>query len=56
MIGRLTTLGPPEIGDTFLHSWEVLADIISDEVCKGMLIDLGVSLQLLIDCFGVGMS
>ncbi|RSL85308.1 hypothetical protein CEP51_003421 [Fusarium floridanum] len=32
-------------GDTFLHSWEVLADIISDEVCKGMLIDLGLGVR-----------
>ncbi|KAL0934142.1 glutamine-dependent NAD(+) synthetase [Colletotrichum truncatum] len=29
-------------GDTFLHSWEVLAEIISDPVCKDMLIDLGL--------------
>ncbi|KAI0539198.1 carbon-nitrogen hydrolase [Xylaria digitata] len=29
-------------GDTFAHSWEVLAQIISDEVCKDMLIDLGM--------------
>ncbi|KAI1112217.1 NAD+ synthase [Nemania sp. NC0429] len=29
-------------GDTFLHSWEVLAQIISDEVTKDMLIDLGM--------------
>ncbi|KDN62121.1 putative glutamine-dependent NAD(+) synthetase [Colletotrichum sublineola] len=29
-------------GDTFLHSWEVLTDIISDPVCKDMLIDLGM--------------
>ncbi|KAJ2969892.1 hypothetical protein NUW58_g9863 [Xylaria curta] len=29
-------------GDTFAHSWEVLAQIISDEVTKDMLIDLGM--------------
>ncbi|KAI0409992.1 NAD+ synthase [Xylaria palmicola] len=29
-------------GDTFAHSWEVLAEIISDPVCKGMLVDLGM--------------
>ncbi|KAL0767185.1 hypothetical protein CaCOL14_010756 [Colletotrichum acutatum] len=29
-------------GDTFLHSWEVLAEIISDPICKDMLIDLGM--------------
>ncbi|WYZ35695.1 hypothetical protein EsH8_X_000342 [Colletotrichum jinshuiense] len=29
-------------GDTFLHSWEVLTEIISDPVCKDMLIDLGM--------------
>ncbi|KAK8128311.1 NAD+ synthase (glutamine-hydrolyzing) [Apiospora sp. TS-2023a] len=29
-------------GDTFGHSWEVLAHIISNEVCKDMLIDLGM--------------
>lgn len=28
-------------GDTFLHSIEVLADIISNDVCRGMLIDVG---------------
>lgn len=28
-------------GDTFLHSWEVLADILADPVCEGMLIDIG---------------
>ena len=33
-------------GDTVRHSWEVVADIISDPICKGMVIDLGmVSLQ-----------
>ncbi|KAK8059630.1 glutamine-dependent NAD(+) synthetase, partial [Apiospora saccharicola] len=29
-------------GDTFSHSWEVLAHIISNEVYKDMLIDLGI--------------
>lgn len=29
-------------GDTFAHSWEILAQIISDEVCKDMLVDLGM--------------
>ncbi|POR32474.1 NAD+ synthase (Glutamine-hydrolysing) [Tolypocladium paradoxum] len=29
-------------GDTVIHSWEVLADIISDEACKEMLIDVGM--------------
>ncbi|KAI0444889.1 NAD+ synthase [Xylaria telfairii] len=29
-------------GDTFAHSWEVLAQIISDEACKDMLVDLGM--------------
>ncbi|PHH85530.1 hypothetical protein CDD83_289 [Cordyceps sp. RAO-2017] len=28
--------------DTVSHSWEVLADIISDEACKGMVVDLGM--------------
>ncbi|KAI5859874.1 glutamine-dependent NAD(+) synthetase with GAT domain-containing protein [Durotheca rogersii] len=32
-------------GDTFLHSTEVLAEIISDEVCRGMLIDLGAGVR-----------
>jgi NAD+ synthase (glutamine-hydrolysing) len=32
-------------GDTFLHSWEVVADIISDEACKDMLIDLGLGVR-----------
>ncbi|KAI0201040.1 NAD+ synthase [Astrocystis sublimbata] len=29
-------------GDTFAHSWEMLAKIISDEVCKDMLVDVGM--------------
>ncbi|KAK7927948.1 NAD+ synthase (glutamine-hydrolyzing) [Apiospora marii] len=29
-------------GATFAHFWEVLADTISDEVCKDMLIELGM--------------
>lgn len=32
-------------GDTFLHSWEVLAEIISNEICGGMLIDLGIGVR-----------
>ncbi|KAG6354334.1 hypothetical protein INS49_004939 [Diaporthe citri] len=32
-------------GDTFLHSWEVLADIISDDACKGMLVDVGLGVR-----------
>ncbi|RDA88491.1 hypothetical protein CP532_6618 [Ophiocordyceps camponoti-leonardi (nom. inval.)] len=32
-------------GDTFLHSWEVVADILSDEVCQGILIDLGLGVR-----------
>lgn len=32
-------------GDTFLHSWEVVAEIISDPVCKDMLIDLGLGVR-----------
>lgn len=32
-------------GDTFLHSWEVLAEIISDRVCEGMLIDVGMGVR-----------
>jgi NAD+ synthase (glutamine-hydrolysing) len=32
-------------GDTFAHSWEVLAEIISDEVCQDMLIDLGLGVR-----------
>lgn len=32
-------------GDTFLHSWEVLAEIIADPVCKDMLIDLGLGVR-----------
>ncbi|KAI1330963.1 NAD+ synthase [Xylariaceae sp. FL0255] len=30
-------------GDTFAHSWEVLAQIISDEVCQDMLVDIGMA-------------
>ncbi|KAI3322595.1 NAD+ synthase [Xylariaceae sp. AK1471] len=29
-------------GDTFAHSWEVLADIISNEACKDILVDIGM--------------
>jgi NAD+ synthase (glutamine-hydrolysing) len=32
-------------GDTFAHSWEVLADIISDDVCRDMLVDLGLGVR-----------
>ncbi|TAQ88217.1 hypothetical protein B7494_g3469 [Chlorociboria aeruginascens] len=32
-------------GDTFLHSWEVLAEIIADPVCKDMLIDVGMGVR-----------
>ncbi|KAK1764720.1 glutamine-dependent NAD(+) synthetase [Phialemonium atrogriseum] len=32
-------------GDTFLHSIEVLADIISNDVCRGMLIDVGLGIR-----------
>lgn len=32
-------------GDTFLHSWEVLADIISDPICEGVLISLGMGVR-----------
>ncbi|KKF95230.1 putative glutamine-dependent NAD(+) synthetase [Ceratocystis platani] len=32
-------------GDTFLHSWEVVAEIISDPICKDMLIDLGLGVR-----------
>lgn len=31
--------------DTFLHSWEVLAKIIDDPVCKDMLVDLGMGVR-----------
>lgn len=31
--------------DTELHSWEVLAEIISDPTCKDMLIDLGMGVR-----------
>jgi NAD+ synthase (glutamine-hydrolysing) len=32
-------------GDTFLHSWEVLATILSDPVCKDMVVDLGLGVR-----------
>lgn len=32
-------------GDTFLHSWEMLAHIISDPICKDMLIDVGLGVR-----------
>ena len=32
-------------GDTCTHSFEVLADIISDEACKGMVIDVGMPVR-----------
>lgn len=32
-------------GDTFLHSWEMLAQIISDPICKDLLIDLGLGVR-----------
>ncbi|KAF2009610.1 glutamine-dependent NAD(+) synthetase with GAT domain-containing protein [Aaosphaeria arxii CBS 175.79] len=32
-------------GDTFLHSFEVLAQIIADPICKDMLIDVGMGVR-----------
>ncbi|KAF2095077.1 glutamine-dependent NAD(+) synthetase with GAT domain-containing protein [Rhizodiscina lignyota] len=32
-------------GDTFLHSWEVLAEIISNPICEGMLCDVGMGVR-----------
>ncbi|KAM4058114.1 carbon-nitrogen hydrolase [Hirsutella rhossiliensis] len=31
--------------DTELHSWEVLADVISNDVCRGILVDLGMGVK-----------
>lgn len=31
--------------DTELHSWEVLAEIVADEVCKDMVVDLGMGVR-----------
>lgn len=31
--------------DTELHSWEVLADIIARDVCRGILVDLGMGVR-----------
>jgi hypothetical protein len=30
------------IGDTYLHSWEVLAEIIKSEEAKDMILDIGM--------------
>lgn len=32
-------------GDTFLHSWEMLARIIQDPVCQDMLVDVGMPVR-----------
>ncbi|KAK3330777.1 glutamine-dependent NAD(+) synthetase [Apodospora peruviana] len=32
-------------GDTFLHSWEVVAQILNDPICKDMLIDVGMGVR-----------
>ncbi|KIW65049.1 NAD+ synthetase [Phialophora macrospora] len=32
-------------GDTFFHSWEVVAEILNDPICKDMLIDLGMGVR-----------
>ena len=32
-------------GDTFLHSFEVLAEILANEVCKDMLVDVGMPVR-----------
>ncbi|PHH87654.1 hypothetical protein CDD83_8588 [Cordyceps sp. RAO-2017] len=32
-------------GDTFLHSWEVVAQILNDPVCKDMLVDVGMGVR-----------
>lgn len=32
-------------GDTFLHSWEVVAQILNDPITKDMLIDVGMGVR-----------
>jgi hypothetical protein len=32
-------------GDTFFHSWEVVAEILNDPICKDMLIDVGMGVR-----------
>lgn len=31
--------------DTEMHSWEVLADIINDEECQDIILDIGMGLK-----------
>lgn len=30
------------VGDTYLHSWEVLAEIIKSDEAKDMILDIGM--------------
>ncbi|KAL8731372.1 MAG: hypothetical protein Q9166_003464 [cf. Caloplaca sp. 2 TL-2023] len=32
-------------GDTFLHSWEALADIIDDDACQDIVLDIGMPVR-----------
>lgn len=31
--------------DTFFHSWEVVAEILNDPICKDMLVDVGMGVR-----------
>lgn len=31
--------------DTFLHSWQVLLEIMTAPICRGILVDLGMPVQ-----------
>ncbi|KAJ9617089.1 glutamine-dependent NAD(+) synthetase [Cladophialophora chaetospira] len=31
--------------DTFFHSWEVVAEILKDPICEGMLVDVGMGVR-----------
>ena len=41
----LTELGV-RVGDTYLHSWEVLAQILEHEECQDILLDVGMYVPL----------
>ena len=37
------------VGDTYLHSWEVLAQILQHEECQDILLDIGMYVNLIPD-------
>lgn len=45
MLSSCLAANPHSKSDTELHSWEVLAEIISNHVCRDILVDLGMGVK-----------